>query len=489
MKKRDVLIYALIALVGLIVGLKYAAATAIQRHEYATMGMCLRGFSYGEMIRCVITDDRCPVLYHTMLFGLMKVASGNIFVLRLISVIFAAVGVFFAGLLGGRLRNLTAGVMLASLTIVFTCARTYGIDVRVYALLTTLSIIALYMYTLRWENMGKESLRNQAWMGIVFGLLANTHYTGIVLIAALFIADVVLIAVKRSRPGALWSYIICFVMFIPWAICGVLMPILNKSAFLVNSAAEGAVRTRSIAKVWYKDKWLDMRITRMIILAGFAWLGFVLRDIMKKRSVGPRGVFIFLFVFFVVFVEFYTRRPQSNLGIRFFCPIFAVAFLACAEAGDRIIRGIFKNRVVAGVLTGPVCLFYLGFFMPRVMFIARDDAYDITAAGKALAAERDIENDDVLVYNAHRFLGADAYIRGWKDYYLSKRPKVKVAAAEEDADLTGINKVYLVRSELLRPDDKVMTTEANIAKDFTLTETRPLPYDSKNNRIEVYMRK
>ena len=491
--KKSKIIYFLMAVVAALVAWRYAHIVAVQRHEFAVLGMTLPRFTFAEMIKHVIADDRCPVLSHIITFGMLKVLPMKITYMRVPSVIAAAVAVFYSGLLGHKVRGLRTGILTAALMLTFTCGCAYGVDMRLYSLLTMFSTVAAYLYVSRLLNLEGETFGSRLLQGVVYGLLVNTHYTGVILVAAFFLVDVYLMIKKRDDWRALIPYAVCFILFLPWMIYGIIAPMLSDSSFLV-SASEGAARSKTVFKLM-KEPWLSNKLKCIFALGLLAAFLFYLKGIFAKKFDGERkflwNAVFFTCAFVFVFVALYTLQPNGNLGVRFFIPIYAYIFLFMAAALDKIICGLFKKETVRYIFVALACLFLFAGILPRVNFLQAYDRFDFISSAEFLMDQKDIRDPDVMVYRPHLAMGCNSATLAWYEYCLGgERSGINVSYEADEKNLDRISKVYVVHSEHQAPlnfyDEY---TKETLERDFVLTERIPLRTDPQNNEIRIYTRK
>ncbi|MBP5092997.1 MAG: glycosyltransferase family 39 protein [Abditibacteriota bacterium] len=491
--KKSKIIYLLMAFVAACIAWRYAHIISVQRHEFADLGMALPRFSFAGMIKNVIAEDRCPALSHIITFCMLKVLPMKITYMRVPSVMAAAVAVFFAGLLGHKVRGLRTGIVTAALMITFTCGCAYGVDMRLYSLLTMFGTVAAYVYTCRLLNLEGETIGRRLLQGVVYGLLVNTHYTGVIMVAAFFLVDVYLMIKKRDDWRSMIPYGVCFVLFLPWMIYGIIAPMLSDSSFLV-SASEGVGKSKTVFKLM-KEPWLSTKLKCIFAAGLLAAFLFYLKGIFGKTFDGGRkflwnGI-LFICAFVFVFVAVYTMQPNGNLGVRFFIPIYAYIFLFMAAAFDKIICGLFKKETLRYIFVVLACLFLFAGILPRVNFLSRYDRFDFVSSAEYLLDQEDIRDSDVIVYRPHLAMGCNSATLAWYQYCMGGgRSGIRLSYEADEKNLDGINKVYVVHSEHQAPlnfyDEY---TKETLEKDFVLKDRIPLRVDPENNEIRIYVRK
>jgi hypothetical protein len=244
-----------------------------------------------------------------------------------------------------------------------------------------------------------------------------------------------------------------------------------------------------------KEYWLSNKLKPLFGLGLIAAFVFYVRGLKYKRFDEQRKLLwnsaLFVTAFMVIFVSVYTARPNGNLGVRFFACVFSFVFLFMAAAFDKIVCGLFSDERRRDICVVAACVFLLCVILPRVNFANRDDMYDFISFAEYLRNQKDLRDDDVVVYRCHLGMGCNCATRGWYEYCLGgEESGVNLSYEADEKKLDGTRKVYVFHSEIDAPlnfcDEYTKNT---LERDFDLTERIPLETNPELNEIRVYERK
>ncbi len=491
-KYAHIFIYAFIALASLGIMIYHRNDFSLSIDDMAMLGMCSKGFTFREMIRSAIENDRMPIFYHILFFLFNKVAVGE-FAFKLTSMLFAAAGIFTCGILGKRLGNTFAGTITACVSAYQVCSP-FGYFLRPYALLFFVMTVVFLLYVKRFEERGNETIKTQIILGIMYGIAVNLHYTAIIALFALFAVDVIMIITKRSKPTALISYGICALLFLPWLVFGVVMPAVSGSSHITERAAENV---RLIA-------WKEMakKLKRMNSLTPFipcaAIYFFVLLAKLKKGIDNKDRVsFVFALIFALLFpaVTIIGRNPNIYITSRFYVPVFPILALGCGLLASWIIKTIGIPRsgaIIAGIIAVPICMICVHkSYIPGSRFFIYDfKSNSYKEIAEYLLTKDDIHDKDVMAVDAD---GEEMRYLGWHDHYLTKDLTEKDVYVPLYAIPVpkNINKIYYCINQNISHRDGIEEEQEELCKDFDLTSTETLRAKIGVGRtiLEVYERR
>ncbi|MBP5093650.1 MAG: hypothetical protein J6332_06330, partial [Abditibacteriota bacterium] len=440
--------------------------------DMAMLGMCSKGFTFREMIRSAVENDRMPIFYHMFFFLFNKIAVGDL-AFKLSSMIFAAAGIFTCGLLGKRLGNTFAGTVTACVAAYQVCSP-IGHFLRPYALLFFVMTVVLLLYVKRFEERGNETIKTQIALGILYAVAVNLHYTAIIALFALFAADAIMVAAKRSRPAALISYGICALLFLPWFIFGVVMPAVSGSSHITERAAENLSP--------YPWKEMARRFGKMKSLTPFAPFAAVyclilLKKIRKGIDDNDRIVLLLAAMFLLLFttVTLIGRNPNMYLNVRFYVPALPVLALGCGLLASWAVKTIGAYRsgaIIISIIAIPVCLICVHkSFLPGSRFFMREHK---TASYKEVAeyllTKGDIHDKDVMAVDAD---GDEMRYLGWHNHYLTKDLTEKEVYVPLRAVPVpeNIRKIYYCLNQNISHRDGIEDEREALLEDFNLTST------------------
>ena len=163
--------------------------------------------SFPDILRAAALDSHPPLFYLTLkawgeAFGSSEIA------LRSLSVVWGVAAVVLVGLIGRRLFGGLTGTLAALLLAAAPLSVYYSQEVRMYAQVTALGLLAVYAYT-----------RRNYWLYALAGLATlYSQYLGIALLVALNVHALIW---WRTRPGREWlawlaANAVVALGFLPW---------------------------------------------------------------------------------------------------------------------------------------------------------------------------------------------------------------------------------------------------------------------------------
>ncbi|MBP5738815.1 MAG: hypothetical protein J6X38_07030 [Abditibacteriota bacterium] len=455
-KNPEARVFGFIALVFFVVGLIFAGRSSMEFDDLATIGMCSKDFSFSQMFAACVVDDRNPILSHIIYFLWFKIAPYGDVWTRLVSVTEVAFGIFICGLLGTRLRNIRVGVLFAVLTGIIV-TRYCGYTIRPYGLLFLISSAVMYMYVIRCGEYGEEQMKTQLILGLLYGLLANTHYTGCLIITAFFLADLLMVLLRKSNPIVLVSYALAAVMFMPWLLLGIVIPAARGASFLVSSGASAKGGVSDVAALAQSSLFSGMFAGfQCILLAAFLFFVAELAAILFKGRFSAKRhtacyVFVFALVFMAAVMTIYTMRDMTNslFAARYFVAVVPVYILCVISGIDMFLVYVTGGEAVAvkrkQAAAALLLAAFVVFLAPVFVRSASRSVHPFRQTTDILLAQKDIGNKDVLVLRRITGCADNSQLKGWKDYYLTRGGKegaVNVDFRINEDTLKGINKVY-----------------------------------------------
>lgn len=206
-------VYFCIALVAFALMFHYSGKISFWGDEL----LQLKGVAYGlktGLEQCLQMVDATPPLYTICAWAWYNIMPYGDSYLRLLSLLPAAISIYVAGLVGGRLRGKYCGVLMAVMTGLSTTFWTYALIFRAYSLMMMFMFLVLYFHIRRGQsNRGKRwhVLYSFALLGLVM-----SHYFGMVGFAIMLAADILLVCRKKSGWRSLLSYILPICAMAAW---------------------------------------------------------------------------------------------------------------------------------------------------------------------------------------------------------------------------------------------------------------------------------
>ncbi|MCL2398702.1 MAG: glycosyltransferase family 39 protein [Defluviitaleaceae bacterium] len=211
-----------IVVISLIIMLRYANGRSLWVDELWTISFTGIDQSWAEMFDNFIADATSnPPLFYIIAALWLRIVPYGAFWLRLISIIFAAIGIYLIGNVAGKIYERDGKDYVAVFATLFASTSWFFVtqgafSFRSYGLLFLLSTLYVYVYILRTQRHTGVALG--ILLGLLAALLGYTHYFGLFVPASLFICDLVLLKHKVLKWQHMLSYILAAALYLPFFI-------------------------------------------------------------------------------------------------------------------------------------------------------------------------------------------------------------------------------------------------------------------------------
>lgn len=139
----------------------------------------------GEIINQFLIKDFHPPLFYWFLNWWAKIFGSNVVVLRLSSVLFSLVIIYFVYLIGRKIKNKKIGILAALFLAINPLFVYYSQELRMYSMATMWLIIGFYFF-IKIKNK-KYNIKDLVILNLMMALAFGTFYGSIFLIASLAI--------------------------------------------------------------------------------------------------------------------------------------------------------------------------------------------------------------------------------------------------------------------------------------------------------------
>jgi len=430
--------------------LRYAGYRSLWFDDLATIGISGPGQSIREIVYNFMTEAHFnPPLFYVFAALWIRIAPFGTFWLLLPSILFVTLGMFFCGLIAGKICGNRASIfttIIASLSWWLILAA--GYTFRSYGLLFFLSALCVYVYIIRLEK--PQDIWKYVWIyGIASALLVYTHYFGILVIGFLFLCDVfILMRKKIISIRHIISYVVCGVLFLPFFIPAVLYILRDRGSwfwpqppglqnvyslfnnFVSNSGLITvfymlglafciAISFWSYAKKYMNIVWNNSFVHIILVVKVFFVIGVVY---LYSRFINPSGS-VFVYRYFIVILPHIL--VVSGVGL-------AYAFELCLSDKSSQVKRI--------------AMFILSFVM--IMWLGRHALYEVNrhantinqpyeqAANWIFEHEYSHNSDSIVLVRVHA-RGFSYYVtHGWQ------RPSLNLADVGLPIFLNRLNYKY-----------------------------------------------
>ncbi len=436
--KHGKIIYALIALAGVLCAVLSVLKFSLGCDDMAALGMCTHG-SFSDMMAAVIAGDRNPPLSHIFFWLWLKIIPKNDFLLVLPTFLALGCGIFLCGLTGERIRGFWGGVIAAAFSAVGSMIM-YAFWVRPYGFLFCGAALAAYLYMGGFEKSEvKESIKGQILLGLLFISLVGTHYFGIFPVLACFVFDLVSVLKKRNKPLVFLSYAICAVAFGFWFVFGILIPSAGGVA-QISSTGDYKITSRGIAALrsCSCDRHCDFKRFAFIISILGVVMYFACRDLRKY------GVILASFVILLYLIL--TVGAMIMSVPRLLAARYSVVFVpGISLLLVDLLFGI-KNRAAAGII-GLLALFCAYSLLNTEVLRSLNKRFPYRAAAAYLMTREDVFDDNVTTTAFWLPFANRVTAEGWQYWYMSEDGKTAdVSYYGKPGMYGGKDVVYLFRN-------------------------------------------
>ncbi len=437
MKYKYHLAYAGIAIVSLICMVALSEEDSLWYDEMFTLG-----YAQGN-----VTPNSSFIVFGLMCKWVDIIPYGQKFLL-LLPIIFVAISVYVAGLLGKHLLNGRAGCFMATLLgfspYIYSQA---AFEFRTYFMLLLMSIVAYYIFCIR--GGGSDAEKN--WIipvyGISLALLMDSHEYGKLVAAAFMAMDVILILFKKIKKRNIISDIFPIIYMIYWMMN-------NEVGYLWNNYS---VSRKPDMKMIFDTLLIlcsnNKLLFGLFILGCMVVICLIISDIQQKRdAVEHHGkeiavLVLILGVFSAAVVYSAYINPDNSLYVdRYFISIISFVLILAAFGINFLIENMTKkdNCNVKNIysITVVILIAILGWSSYKADgSFKRNQKY--REAAEWISNQNDIYNEDVTV-----FIPENAYNVAAFHYYMSKGREVDIINYRNlfnmDISNTEYQKIYLV---------------------------------------------
>jgi uncharacterized membrane protein len=326
--------------------LYYAGKKSLWSDDLWTISFVGKGQSLEQMASNITIEAKAnPPLFLIFAALWLRIAPYGTVSLKLFSIIFSALGMFMCGVAARKIKGERAAIFATLFASVSWFLIGYGAHTfRCYGLLFFLVSSTICVYSIRLLAPSKKHLIEYS---IMLLLLCFTHYFGLMLAAALFVCDVVLVSRKRLR----WQDML------PYPILGVLFGVYFIPIFITRIVANNA-------KFWARMPNLEMLInlwneltgssivSTMFIVGAVVSIAVIFSPQIRNYLNTHRDsaiicvvqAFSVLFVLVAVFVYSRFVNPTGSLFVnRYFVSILPAVFVVAAIGLDYVFAVFTKN--------------------------------------------------------------------------------------------------------------------------------------------------
>jgi len=207
--------------------------------------------------------------------------------------------------------------------------------------------LVIYFYILKTEK--NRILNRYVFIyGAVAAILCNTHYFGLLIVASLFLCDLVLLVLRKLNGLHMLSYVLAAAVFLPFYIQSYMVVAQKSLAFWADppDIQSLILLTKDIVSDYnsiYLLFLFGMVISVIMVFSPYTrdYLGINRKQVFSSFGL----VFTIFFVIGAVFVYSTVINPKGSLFVfRYFIVVLPLILIVAAIGSDSILTILFKNK-------------------------------------------------------------------------------------------------------------------------------------------------
>lgn len=449
--------YILLSLIVLVVMVYYSDVQSFWHDELYQLGLSGRGNTFGQMIdNYAQLWDYTPPFYAILMWVWIRLVPLSARWLLLPSEVFVTIGVFLIALSGEKIAGKKAGIIASILAgTSSTLILGAGHEFRAYSLLFLTSALLLYVFVLRYQE--GESGKKSVWYTLAMVLLAYTHYYGILIILAMFLAEVFCVQRKKSGIHVLATYVVGGLCFLPW---GILVLVSHQT---------------SMTKFWTdRPNWrtiLDVfqYLTNQEPITYICFLGIVVallyyivirkKNMSREQSIQNVCLWVIAFDMIIMFAYAFFINPKGGaFHERYFLGLIPYLILLLALFMKQIYEKLFMKVLPFGLFAA-IMFVYLSttnFYSMVEEANKRREPYEQSV--ETLKDKGDIKKDTTAIV----ITDCDFVMKGYQ-YFFKQGKKVQVDMFSQESKVfdtlvTKYDKIYVLagHNKLTKENEKIM---------------------------------
>ncbi len=415
----------IIVLIGAFLRLYHIGFQSAWLDELNTMMESNPNLTFEEFKKSVVFWEGMPHLYFLITRFLSTFFSYNIITVRLVSVFFGVLSIYYIYKLGHKIFNKNVGLISAGFLTVNIFHIEYSQEARSYSMLMFFVIISFYQLLI---YLKKKTLLSAILLGVFCGLITNAHPIGILNVMSIYLIILIhLIVFKKDRimllKYSVISAIVSFIVFLP--------------------TLETILTVSKITNFWITEASIDYLIQTYQELFGkslfLSWLFLIfyisfwlisIREIVKSnfKTVLTENKLVLSFLVLNIWLlfEVIVIIIKSYVGVsiilhRYFIAVVPACILIMAITVEHITNGFLKRAVLYGTTI----------FMLINIFFIRDYYNVITKAQFDLAAKNITDHN----MSKHKVVSSWNWLMG---YYFNEKNGIFTEGKELNAYIDAI---------------------------------------------------
>lgn len=337
--------------------------------ELYTLKQADPDLSFKEFNDINMFRDGIPHLYFLIVKFFGIIFGHTLYTIRLVSVVFGALGVFGMYLLGKEISGKNLGYIAALLLAVHPFHIEYSQEGRSYAMLAFFVIMAYYRLIIFLKN---ANLKNAIYLGLFTGLITNAQPIGIISVISIFLAVGIMLLFMKTNKERIDAFkygflagIITLIVFLP-----VYQKVVNASkitSFWVLKPTYDYAKMVMSQVTGGNIVFVYLSIASLVLILIMA---FIKKDTKGKIYDKPLFSVIIVFVwvlFYFLFILIKSLGESSLFLHRYFIPIVPGIVLSIALA----ISLIRNNKIKAACAVLVSILFLYSMLVERKYYTTR----------------------------------------------------------------------------------------------------------------------
>jgi len=385
---------------SIILHIAMAFSNSLWMDEFYTIFFIKDGRSISDLLRfCRTTEVTNPPLYYIVMYYLYRVLPHTEGFMRMPSVVFFIIGVFF---LVGYVWRISKKEVFPTLMVfclvpinVFSIGYISG-EMRAYAQMFMLACAFLYF---RDKLLDTESIVDVVKTGLIVLLLGLTHYAGVIMVSYFGFADIISVVRKKQRKRVLMVYMVPALIICAWLFSALRTSEVDVSVFWADIP--------DYHDVLRMFSWLfGSKLMCIVVLLGVVILLY--KQIKKKDMYENHEIWelIASCVYMIALVYVYSRYVNPKGGIfvaRYFVPIMPSAMASVTLVIGKLTHHWYNKKCMGPLILGACVLLMLVPNMERINkritgdYLIRENASLIRELYEDPETEAIVYDDEVVM--------------------------------------------------------------------------------------------
>lgn len=357
----------LILLIGLILRLYKIGFLNPWLDELSTLQVSDPDLTFSETHQLIMTREGFPHFYFLSLKYLSSIFGHSILLLRLFSVLFGMLSIFYLYKLAKELFNKNIGLIAACLMAVNGFHIYHSQEARTYSLLVFFVIFASYQLI--------KYIKNPVWsntllLGVSIGLISNAHPLGILNVGVIYFTLLVFLYLSNDKVLIFKQLslvsIISLIVFLP--VFQIILRVSNISSFWIPDASLEIIKIAFLELLG--DNIIIFYIYLVSIVILFISLFYRLKNSKNEEERKLNKIWILMFLIWII-VNVGVIIIKSYIGISIILNRYFIGFLPLFFISLAYVLDLIKNKLAVKILVACFAFYSLYFIIVEKQYYSR----------------------------------------------------------------------------------------------------------------------